>query len=109
MNTELGKRIRSLREGKQLTQEAVACSIGISRQKLARMEKGKSDITFTFLDQFSKLIGISVPEITADLSNAVPSTAYRVTSGTQGTIRQVTDMLDLFYANKHLYDKVRYE
>lgn len=108
MNIELGKRIRELRERKQLTQEAVACSIGISRQKLARLESGKSDITFAFLEQFSKLIGITVPEITAGLSGSAPATAYRVSAGTQGTFSQVTDMLDLFYANKHLYDKVRY-
>lgn len=107
MNTELGKRIRALRESCKLTQEEVARVIGISRQKLARLESGQSDITFSFLEQFSKIVGKTVPEITAGLASASSATAYRTDGIVAGSLDLVTDMLDLFYANKHVYDKVR--
>lgn len=109
MNFELGKRIKKIREENHLSQETVAEQLNISRQKLARIESGKNDITFSFLDAFSKIVGITVSDITGDLSSSFDAkTAFRSEIGNKNeAFAMISDMLDLFYANKHLYNRTQ--
>ena len=88
MNKELGHRIKELRTARNITQEQIAEQIGISRQKYARIESGvNSDITRVLDD--------------------VPAVAYR--SGQRvDSSEKMFDMLDLFYANKHLSTKLQH-
>lgn len=109
MNTQLGMRIRALREAKNYTQEEVARMLGLSRQKLARIETGKNDITFIFLQKFSEIVGCSVHEITNFAPKTV-NTEPLFRGNTEMNIdsyQSVAEMLDLFYANKQLYERVR--
>lgn len=109
MNMELGMRIRALREEKKYTQEEIAQQLGLSRQKLARIETGKNDITYVFLQKFAAIIGCSVNDITNPLSNLTTAEpAFRLEKDTNiGSYHAVSEMLDLFYANKHLYERVQ--
>ena len=107
MNEILGERIKALRSGTHLTQEQVADKIGISRQKYARIENGINNITLEILAQIAKVLGVQVADITRVLDET-PVIAYR-NGDTSGSSEKITDMLDLFYANKHLYTKLQHD
>ena len=105
MNELLGERIKELRIARHLTQEQVADSIGASRQKFARIENGANNITLEILSKIAGVLDVTVGDITRVLDEK-PVVAYR--AGSENTSSEkIFDMLDLFYANKHLYMKLR--
>ena len=107
MNELLGERIRDLRSAKHLTQEQMAEGIGVSRQKYARIENGTNQITLDVLTRIAGLLDVTVGDITRVLDES-PAVAYRTGSGSASS-EMILDMLDLFYANKHLYMKLQHD
>lgn len=105
MNVLLGGRIKELRIAKQLTQEQASDQIGISRQKYARIESGTNSITLEVLTQIASFLEVTVGDITKVLDEE-PVMAYRI-GDSSASSQKILDMLDLFYANKHLYDKIQ--
>jgi transcriptional regulator with XRE-family HTH domain len=84
----------------------MAAQIGISRQKYARIENGVNNITLELLSKIADILGVTVGDITRVLDET-PVVEYRV--GTENTSSaKIFEMLDLFYANKHLYEKLQY-
>ncbi len=106
MNEKLGSRIRALRSARNFTQEQLADQIGISRQKYARIESGVSSITFDILSKIAEVLGVTVGDITRVLDET-PAVSYRA-GGENESSKKIFDMLDLFYANKHMYDKLQH-
>ncbi len=107
MNELLGRRIKALRCAKHLTQEQMADEIGVSRQKYARIENGTNDITLEMLSRIASILDVTVGDITKVLEET-PLVAYR--EGTENDASgKIFEMLDLFYANKHLYDKLHHD
>lgn len=105
MNELLGSRIKALRSAKNFTQEQIADQIGISRQKYARIESGTNNITLEILSQIATILDVTVGDITRVLDEK-PAVAYRV--GTENSSSdEIFDMIDLFYANKHMYVKLQ--
>ena len=105
MNELLGSRIKALRCSKNLTQEYVANQIGISRQKYARIESGVNNITLEMLSKIADVLDVAVSDITRVLDET-PVVAYR-TGDNIGSSEKIIEMLDLFYANKHMYNKLQ--
>lgn len=105
MNELLGSRIKELRSAKNFTQEQMADQIGVSRQKYARIESGANSITLDILSKIAGVLEVTVGDITRVLDEA-PAVAYRV-AGENSSTEKIFDMLDLFYANKHLYTKLQ--
>lgn len=104
MNELLGSRIKELRNAENLTQEQMADKIGISRQKYARIENGVNSITLDILSKVSEVLGVTVGDITRVL-DGTPEVSYR--AGTdKSNSEKIFEMLDLFYANKHMYTKL---
>jgi transcriptional regulator with XRE-family HTH domain len=62
---KLGHKIRKLRELKNLTQEHMAQSIGVSQGAYSRMELGETEITYTKLEKISDELGMKPEEIIA--------------------------------------------
>jgi len=107
MNELLGSRIKSLRTANGMTQEQMADQIGISRQKYARIEGGSNNITLEILSKIAKVLGVQVGDITRVLDDA-PVMEYR--AGIEKvSSEKIIDMLDLFYANKHLHAKLQHK
>lgn len=105
MNELLGSRIKALRMAKYFTQEQVADQIGVSRQKYARIENGANSITLDILSKVAGVLDVTVGDITRVLDET-PAVVYR--AGVEGTSSEkIFDMLDLFYANKHVYNKLQ--
>lgn len=105
MNEILGSRIKALRCAKNLTQEQVANQIGVSRQKYARIESGANSITLDILSKVAEVLDVTVGDITRVLDET-PAVAYRVGEESDSS-RKIFDMLDLFYANKHMCAKLQ--
>lgn len=104
MNEILGGRIKALRNAKNFTQEQVADQIGISRQKYARIESGVNSITLDILSKVAEVLGVTVGDITR-VFDETSVVAYRV-GEKGGSAKKIFDMLDLFYANKHMCAKL---
>ena len=105
MNELLGSRIKALRSAKKITQEQVADRIGVSRQKYARIESGVNSITFDILSKIAVVFDVTVGDITRVLDET-PVAEYRA-GEESGSSEKIFDMLDLFYANKHMYAKLQ--
>lgn len=105
MNELLGSRIKALRGIKNYTQEQVAERIGVSRQKYARIESGTNNITLDILSKIAGVLDVSVGDITRVLDET-PVIAYRA-GEKDSSSQKIFDMLDLFYANKHMYAKLQ--
>lgn len=104
MNVLLGERIKELRNACGLKQEDMANKLNMSRQKYARIEKGMANITLETLKQLSDIFDVTINDITKVLE-APQVLNYRSFEDGSGS-RQVLELLDLFYANKHLYEKI---
>ena len=107
MNELLGSRIKSLRDARHFTQEQIAKQLGISRQKYARIENEINSITLETLSKIADILEVSVGDITKVLDEA-PMVAYRAGSENASS-EKIFEMLDLFYANKHLYMKLQHK
>ena len=59
----IGARIKSLRQGKGLTQEALAEKSGISSKYLSSIERGKENPTLDTLIQLAKALKVELFEI----------------------------------------------
>lgn len=106
MNEMLGSRIKALRSAKNFTQEQVADQIGVSRQRYARIESGVNSITLDILSKVAEVLGVTVGDITRVLDET-PVVAYRA-GEESGSSKKIFDMLDLFYANKHMCAKLQH-
>lgn len=107
MNEMLGSRIKALRSAKNFTQEQVADRIGVSRQKYARIESGVNSITLDILSKVAEVLDVTVGDITR-VPDETPVVSYRA-GEESGASKKIFDMLDLFYANKHLCVKLRHK
>ena len=107
MNELLGSRIKAFRSANKFTQEQVADQIGISRQKYARIESGVNSITLDILSKVAEVLGVTVGDITRVLDET-PVVQYRVREDNESS-KKIFDMLDLFYANKHMCAKLQHK
>ena len=107
MNELLGGRIKALRSAKNFTQEQIANQIGVSRQKYACIENGANNITLDILSKIAEVLDVTVGDITRILDET-PVVAHRA-EGEEISLGKVLDMLDFFYANKHLYTKLKHK
>ena len=59
----LGERIKKLRELKGLKQELVAEQLGMSQQSYSDLERGKTDVPFSRIEQLAKVFELKPHEI----------------------------------------------
>lgn len=57
---EIGKRIKEIRVKKNLTQEAFASSLNISRQAISKVENGNGGVTLSLLDSIASNYKVSL-------------------------------------------------
>ncbi len=106
MDRVLGTRIRELRKMNKMTQSQVAKELGVSRQKLARMENGSNDVTMEQLSLLAALFNVTLNDITKVLDSEQTKRIGREMGG-EADLDRIFEMLDLFYANRHIYDIMR--
>ena len=107
MNEKLGNRIKELRSAKQFTQEQIAEQIGVSRQKYARIESGVNSVTLDILSKIAAVLDVTVGDITKVLRMRLQQSSTEQEKSTG--LLKIFDMLDLFYANKHVCEKLQHK
>lgn len=105
MDKMLGSCIQALRNAKGFTTEQAAGRMGISRQQYERIEGGSCRITLDILSKAAETFDADVGDIT-DVLDAAPAAVHGAGNGSSG---KISDMLDLFYANKHMREKLQRE
>lgn len=63
----LGKKIKSIREFKSLSQTELAYKIGKDQPSINRLERGKINPSFLYLKEVSEGLEISISEMLIDL------------------------------------------
>ena len=106
MDRIFGMRIKELRNSRHFTQEEVAAAIGMSRQRYARIEKGITSISLEILAKIARVFDVAVGDITKVLDESSDMVAYRKGENSNSA-ETVFEMLDLFYANKHMFMKLQ--
>ena len=59
----MGKRLKKLREAREMSQAALATRAKISRGYLIRLEAGRQDPTLGMLERLAKALGVPVKEL----------------------------------------------
>jgi transcriptional regulator with XRE-family HTH domain len=60
---QTGKRLKKLREAREMSQAALATRAKISRGYLIRLEAGRQDPTLGMLERLAKALGVPVKEL----------------------------------------------
>ena len=60
---QFAMKLKTLREGKGLTQEVLAKKAGISRAYLARLEMGRHDPHLSRLRKLARVLGVKISEL----------------------------------------------
>ena len=96
MNKLMGRKIHILRSQSGKSVDEMARLLNITREQYIRIEKGMANIN---LDLVYRIAGIlDVPETDILLAeDSYPNLS----------VGFITEMVDLFYANKHLYEKLQ--
>lgn len=61
----IGKKIRKLRELKELTQEYIATEIGLSQSAYSKIEAAETDITYQRLEKIAEILEVKPEDIIA--------------------------------------------
>lgn len=100
-NKELGEAIKELRLSKLMSQKQIADEIRISEKKYNLIEDDICLPTLEILKKLAEIFNITVN----DLTKNIHQTNY-INCNCGKPSQQITDMIDLFYANKSLYKKL---
>ncbi len=65
----LGQKIRTLREGLELSQEVFADKCGFDRTYISMIERGKRNISFSNLERVATGLGVSVSNLTEGIEH----------------------------------------
>lgn len=100
-NKELGGAIKELRLSKLMSQRQIADKIGISENKYSLIEDDVCLPTLEILKKLAEIFNITVNDLTKNIHKInYINCSYGKPS------QQISDMIDLFYANKRLYKKL---
>ncbi|MBR3867827.1 MAG: helix-turn-helix transcriptional regulator [Clostridia bacterium] len=105
MKKTIGGRIREIREQKGFTQEFIAQQLNISRQKLARIEKGQNDISFDLIVKIADILGVSSSSITFVVEQQTVE-VFRTGGNASTSFSEIEEIIDMFFANKSLYNRM---
>ena len=110
MSYAIGKRINEIRTERKVSQEEIASVLGISRQRLARIENGQSDISYAMIKSFADFMAVPVSSITAAAEEVDLQMYFRdVENATDvnESIDKIVDILKTFRAHEKLYYRMR--
>ena len=109
MNYILGRRIKELRSQQGMSQEALASGLGTTRQRIARIEDGEIDISYSLIKQVADYFGVSADEITKVTEEEKRFTAMfrEKNDNAEATevVAKIEEMLNLFFAHEKLYHR----
>lgn len=72
-----GERLKAIREGKAMTQEALADASAVHRVQIARYESGKAVPTWDLVQKLAKALGVTCEAFAEDHDVSKPSKAKK--------------------------------
>lgn len=112
MSYVIGKRINEIRLEKKMTQEEVASVLGISRQRVARIENGQSDISYEMIKVIANYFAVSVSSITSAREENDLQMHFRDGDNAVGideSVGKIVDILKTFRAHEKLFYRMKGE
>ena len=110
MSCSIGKKIYELRLQKKKSQEEIASALDISRQRLARIENGQSDISYRMLQKLADYLAVPVNEITA-VDEEVDLKLFFRDMGDAGAVEEsvgkIVEIIKTFHAHEKLYFRMK--
>lgn len=89
----LGRRLRALREDRELNQRDLAARIGMSSPQLSKIEKGISDLRFSTVQTLLRAMGATLDDISGREALELSQKAIRKAAESQGVGRDLMDRL----------------
>ena len=63
LNKKVGKRVRELREDKEMSQDALAIKAKTNQCEISRLETGKYSPSIEYLSRIAKALGVKLSEL----------------------------------------------
>lgn len=103
---EIGKRIKSLREGSKLTQTKIAEYLSLDQSMIAKMEKGERNITSDVIEKLSALFCCTVDYILFGENQGQNCTvSFRTSNLTSGDLKSLA-IINKIVLNQFEMDKI---
>ena len=112
MSYGIGRRINELRTEKKMSQEDVASALGISRQRLARIESGQSEASYEMIKQLADRFAVPVSSITSADEEIDLPLYFRDAHNSDHVneaVEEIVDILKTFHAHEKLYYRMKGE
>lgn len=110
MSYAIGRRINEIRTQKKISQEGIASVLGISRQRLARIENGQSEISYTMIQKAADYLAVPVSDITSadeDIDLQLYFRDIETAGDIDVSVEKIIDILKTFHAHEKLYLKMK--
>ena len=104
MSEVIGSRIKALRSSRKYTLEHMAEQIGISKQRYVLLENGDSCISLEIIAKIAAILDVTIRDITGAAGET--SENIRPDKAEETSFHRIMTMMDLFYANKHMYRRL---
>lgn len=110
MSYAIGKKMNELRVQKKLSQEDVSTVLGISRQRLARIENGRSEVSYSMIQKAARYFAVPVSSITSVDEDIDLKLCFRDAENADAlddSVGKIVDILRTFHAHEKLYFKMK--
>lgn len=110
MSYAIGKRINEIRTQKKISQEDIASVLGISRQRLARIENGQSEISYTMIQKAADFLAVPVSSITSADEEIDLKLYFRDIENADEintSVEKIIDILKTFHSHEKLYYRMK--
>lgn len=110
-DTIIGKRIRQVRQDLSFTQEEVATAVGMSRDKYANIESGRTTCSLPDAKEICDFLGLDVQELLKDDESALEGLILfrERNEGIAGADDQLLDFSDTIYRELMSQVKLYYD
>lgn len=112
MSYSIGKKIYDLRTQRKMSQDDIASKLGISRQRLARIENGQSDISYTLLQKTAEILAIPINTLTSADQEVDLRVFFRDADNSdtvKNSVEKIVEILKTFHAHEKLYFRMKGE
>ncbi len=112
MSYAIGKRINEIRLSKKISQEEIASVLGISRQRIARIENGQSDISYAMIKTVAAYLAVPVSSITSAGEEVDLQMYFRDGDNTievNESVGKIVEILKTFRAHEKLFYRMKGE
>lgn len=110
MSYAIGRKINELRTQKKVRQEDLAAALSISRQRLARIENGQSEISYYMIQKASEFLAVPISDITS-VDTAVDLKVFfrdlENSDAIDESVEKIIDIIKTFHAHEKLYYRMK--